>query len=47
MSIAGDGINHPRISESFRMYDEVFLLESVYGPVTHWRPLPEPPKDVQ
>lgn len=26
--------------------DKPFLYEGLYGPVTHWMPLPEPPKEV-
>ena len=41
---AGDGINQPRVDTSCRLYNLGFLLEGVYGPVTHWMSLPVPPK---
>lgn len=34
----------PRIDTSCRTYHLGFLLENIYGPVTHWMPLPEPPE---
>ena len=37
------GSGRVRISEMFGSKPE-FALESMYGKVTHWMPLPEPPK---
>lgn len=42
---AGDGIEPPRVYISWWVYNLGFLLERVYGSVTHWMPLPEPPKE--
>lgn len=43
---SGGGIVPPRVAKTCRLYNMGFLLESVYGPVTHWMPLPDPPKGV-
>ena len=26
------------------MYDDTFYFDELYGPVTHWMPLPKPPR---
>lgn len=41
---AGDGIEPPHVGKTCRLYNMRFLLEGVYGQVTHWMPLPEPPR---
>lgn len=43
---SGDGIETPRVDKTCRLYNMGFLLEGVYGKVTHWMPLPDPPKGV-
>lgn len=34
------------VSCSYKLYLGDWSFESLYGPVTHWMPLPEPPKEV-
>lgn len=43
---SGGGIAPPRVDKTCRLYNMGFLLEGVYGKVTHWMPLPDPPKGV-
>jgi len=33
-----------RISEITGIYGNAFSFEGIYGPGTHWMPLPEPPE---
>ena len=34
-----------RVDVDCRYATDGFLMEVVHGPVTHWMPLPEPPKE--
>lgn len=34
-----------RVEPGWFSRDHTFLFECVYGPVTHWMPLPEPPEE--
>ena len=36
-----------KVTCSYKLYAGDWSLESLYGPVTHWMPLPEPPKEVR
>ena len=36
-----------KVACGFKSYLSGWLFEVLYGPVTHWMPLPEPPKEVR
>lgn len=35
-----------KVTCSYKLYICGWSLEGLYGPVTHWMPLPQPPKEV-
>lgn len=35
-----------KVTCGYKHYSGDWSLEGLYGPVTHWMPLPEPPKEV-
>lgn len=36
-----------KVACNYTNYSGGWLFEVLYGPVTHWMPLPEPPKEVR